>query len=47
MRNTEIKKAMSMLKEAHSLLKGSSVANLKRSADYLNESLQVLQKRTY
>lgn len=46
MQNTEIKKALSMLKEAQQLLKDSKVANLKRSAGYLSESLQVLEQKT-
>lgn len=45
MQNTEIKKALGMLKEAQSLLKGSKVANLRKSADYLSQSLQLLQKK--
>jgi len=46
MQNTEIKKALNMLKEAQSLLKNSQVANLRKSAEYLSESMQLLQKKT-
>jgi hypothetical protein len=46
MRNTEIKKALSMLREAHALLKNSKVDNLRKSANYLNQSLQVLQRKS-
>lgn len=46
MENTEIKRALSMLREAQQLLKDSKVANLKRSAAYLSESLLVLQQKT-
>lgn len=45
MQNTEIKRAMNMLKEAQQLLKDSKVSNLKKSANYLRESLQALQQK--
>ena len=45
MQRTDIKKAMTMLKEAHSLLKNSKVDNLRKSADYLHETLQALQQK--
>ena len=45
MRNTEIRKALSLLKEARQLLGRSNVANLRRSAGYLDESMQVLKQR--
>lgn len=46
MQNTDIKKALSMLREAHSLLKNSKVENLRKSAGYLSKSLEVLQGKS-
>mgnify|MGYP001136900582 CR=1 FL=1 len=43
MPDTDVKKALVLLKEAHELLKKSEVDNLIKSADYLNESMQWLK----
>jgi len=47
MQTTEIKKALRLLKEASLLLKGSDIANLRKSADYLGESMRLLEKKTH
>lgn len=43
MPDTDVNKALVLLKEAHELLKKSEVENLKKSAEYLNESIQWLR----
>jgi hypothetical protein len=47
MQSTEIKKALRLLSEAQTLLKKSNVYNLRRSAEFLNESLQLLQQKAH
>jgi len=42
MPDTDVQKALGLLKEARELLKNSEVGNLKKSAGYLKESIQWL-----
>lgn len=42
MPDTDVKKALTLLKEARELLRGSEVENLQKSADYLKDSIQWL-----
>jgi len=44
MSNTDIKKALSLLKEAYDILKNADNRNLKKSADYLKESIQWIKQ---
>lgn len=44
MPNTDIKKALSLLKEAYEILKTAENNNLKKSADYLKESIQWIKQ---
>lgn len=41
----DVKKASDLLKAAYDLLKKSEVENLKRSADYLKESILLLSRK--
>ncbi|MDT8419027.1 MAG: hypothetical protein RQ754_01195 [Desulfuromonadales bacterium] len=47
MQSTEIKKALRLLREAQSLLRESKVYNLRRSAEFIHESLQLLQQKAH
>lgn len=47
MLSTDIKTALALLKEARALLKKSEVANLRKSAEYLEASLQVLTQKAH
>jgi hypothetical protein len=45
MSDTDVQKALALLREAHDLLKESQVENLKKSASYLEESIVWLKKK--
>ena len=45
MPDTDVKKALELLKEAHRLLNSSEIENLKTSAGYLRESIQWLGRQ--
>lgn len=45
MPDTDIQKALELLKEAHRLLNGSEIENLKTSAGYIKESIQWLNRQ--
>lgn len=44
MPDTDIRKALELLNEAKTLLKASECENLKKSANYLVESIELLKK---
>ena len=45
MPDTDVKKALELLKAAHNLLISSEVENLKKSANYLKESIHWLNQQ--
>lgn len=44
MPDTDVREALELLKKAHQLLKDSDIENLKKSSDYLRESIQCLNR---
>jgi len=45
MSNTDVKKALILLQQAHDILAESTVENLRKSADYLEQSIEWLNRK--